>query len=420
MSDVAICVEGLGKRYRIGKREPYLSLRDSLARAAKAPWHTLRRLATGANGTHSDPDDKSFWALKDVNFEIRRGEVVGIIGRNGAGKSTLLKILSEITEPTTGTVDVYGRVGSLLEVGTGFHPELTGRENVYLNGAILGMTRKEIDRKFDEIVAFAEVERFLDTPVKHYSSGMYTRLAFAIASHLEPEILIVDEVLAVGDVAFQKKCLGKMGDVAKHGRTIFFVSHNIKVIEVLCTRGLVLEGGQIALDGPASLAAHTYRTICDSDAQAVYHAHSPALQWQGLRNRNSLENLKPNEDICLVLTFRSGARPLNRTHVDIALSNEKGEIVIHAISQYVSDGISIPAETDIEVEYIIQSPKLAGGSYRLTVYACNGGETLVWVDNIDACRIVPKPYFGKAEFFDNLKAAIIPEYGISYRTKEPK
>src|SRR5262245_30879325 len=203
MGELSIRVEGLGKRYRLGQRERYLSLRDTLARIVKAPLRW----------THGAAGDETFWALKDVTFDVGRGEVVGIIGRNGAGKSTLLKILSRITEPTAGRVELYGGVGSLLEVGTGFHPELTGRENIFLNGAILGMSRPEIARKFDEIVAFAEVERHLDTQVKHYSSGMYMRLAFAVAAHLEPEILVVDEVLAVGDAAFQKKCLGKMGEV---------------------------------------------------------------------------------------------------------------------------------------------------------------------------------------------------------------
>ena len=283
MSDIAIRVDGLGKQYRIGQRQAsYGSLRESLAETFTQPFRAagkaLRAKSNGqgaktkglrpngnGNGASapgasplalsslplalsSSPSD-SIWALKDVSFEVTRGEVVGIIGRNGAGKSTLLKVLSRITEPTTGAVDIYGRVGSLLEVGTGFHPELTGRENIFLNGAILGMRRAEIERKFDEMVAFAEIETFLDTPVKHYSSGMYMRLAFAVAAHLEPEILLVDEVLAVGDAAFQKKCLGKMGDVAKEGRTVLFVSHNMTAIRSLCRRVLWLDDGGIARTG---------------------------------------------------------------------------------------------------------------------------------------------------------------------------
>src|SRR5256884_1157254 len=217
MSDVAIRVAGLGKQYQIGgDRKPYRTIRESITDTVLGP---LRRLRAGLSADAVN-GEKAFWALKDVSFQVKNGEAVGIIGRNGAGKSTLLKILSRITEPTEGEVEIAGRVGSLLEVGTGFHPELTGRENIYLNGAILGMKRSEIDRKFDEIVAFSEIEKFLETPVKHYSSGMYTRLAFAVAAPLEPEILVVDEGLAVGDAAFQKKCLGKMGDVAKAGRTV--------------------------------------------------------------------------------------------------------------------------------------------------------------------------------------------------------
>ena len=237
-----IRVKNLGKRYRIGAREAaYSTLRESLVETLRAPLNRLRR-----NGAS---DDETIWALKDLNFEIMEGEVVGIIGRNGAGKTTLLKILSRITEPTTGRAELYGRVGSLLEVGTGFHPELTGRENVFLNGAILGMKKTEIESKFDEIVSFAEIEKFLDTPVKRYSSGMYVRLAFAVAAYLDPEILIVDEVLAVGDSTFQKKCLRKMQAVAGEGRTVLFVSHNMAAVQRLCTRAILLEDGKVVRDG---------------------------------------------------------------------------------------------------------------------------------------------------------------------------
>jgi lipopolysaccharide transport system ATP-binding protein len=244
MSDLAISVENLGKLYHIGTRqERYKTLRDSLVNALVDP---IRRFGKSKGG---DRNQDTIWDLKDVSFEVKQGEVVGIIGRNGAGKSTLLKILSHITEPTEGRVRLRGRVGSLLEVGTGFHTELTGRENIYLNGAILGMKKAEIERKFDEIVAFAEIEKFLDTPVKRYSSGMYVRLAFAVAAHLEPEILVVDEVLAVGDVEFQKKCLGKMGNVARQGRTVLFVSHNMASIRMLCSAAILLENGSIKMSG---------------------------------------------------------------------------------------------------------------------------------------------------------------------------
>jgi lipopolysaccharide transport system ATP-binding protein len=264
----AIRVDNLSKLYRLGARGAgYRTLREAIANATVASWRWLSRAARGplslaANGRADHafvgkPAD-TLWALKDVSFEVRPGEVIGIIGRNGAGKSTLLKILSRITEPTAGRVELRGRVSSLLEVGTGFHQELTGRENVYLNGAILGMTRREIQRKFDEIVAFAGVEQFLDTPVKRYSSGMYVRLAFAVAAHLEPEILIVDEVLAVGDMAFQNKCLGKMDEVSRSGRTVLFVSHNMAAVEGLCHRGIVLESGRLHCDADVKEAIQSY------------------------------------------------------------------------------------------------------------------------------------------------------------------
>jgi lipopolysaccharide transport system ATP-binding protein len=257
MGNIAIEAEGIAKQYRIGSaQESYKTLRDTLAGAATAPVRALQSLVRRGRGSRRS--DSYIWALKDVSFEVKRGEVVGLIGRNGAGKSTLLKILSRITEPTKGYTKIYGRVGSLLEVGTGFHPELSGRENIYLNGAILGMKKTEIERKFDEIIAFAEVEKFIDTPVKHYSSGMYLRLAFAVAAHLEPEILLVDEVLAVGDAAFQNKCLGKMGDIAGEGRTVLFVSHNMPAVRTLCHRAILLDQGQIEREGEANAVIQYY------------------------------------------------------------------------------------------------------------------------------------------------------------------
>lgn len=244
-----IKVQGLGKQYRIGTPgSAYSTLREVLTTKLRSPLSLQR----------NKPRDQKIWALRDVSFEVNPGEVVGIIGRNGSGKSTLLKILSRITEPTTGRVELYGRIGSLLEVGTGFHPELTGRENVYLNGSILGMARIEVEAKFDKIVAFAEIEKFLDTPVKRYSSGMYVRLAFAVAAHLEPEILVVDEVLAVGDAAFQKKCLDKMEEIGKHGRTVLFVSHNMLAVTRLCERTILLDEGCIVADGPSHEVVKTY------------------------------------------------------------------------------------------------------------------------------------------------------------------
>jgi lipopolysaccharide transport system ATP-binding protein len=259
----AIKVEGLAKLYHLGLSPvvEYHTLRETLSDLAAAPLNWIKGWMNKENDNpNAQEKGDELWALRGVSFKVQPGEVLGVIGRNGAGKSTLLKIFSRITQPTVGRVELRGRVGSLLEVGTGFHPELTGRENVFLNGAILGMTRKEIDRKFDEIVAFAEIERFLDTPVKRYSSGMYTRLAFAVASHLEPEILIVDEVLAVGDAAFQKKCLGRMGQVSREGRTVLFVSHNMTAVKSLCDRGVLLEKGKVTLDGSVDDVVDAYLT----------------------------------------------------------------------------------------------------------------------------------------------------------------
>ena len=258
MSDIAIRADSLCKKYRIGREErSYRTLRETISDAFAAPFKRVRGMFGGRDAARGKQNDE-IWALKNVSFEVMRGEVMGVIGRNGAGKSTLLKILSRITEPTSGYAEIHGRVGSLLEVGTGFHPELTGRENIYLNGAILGMARTEIKRKFDEIVSFAEVDKFIDTPVKHYSSGMYLRLAFAVAAHLDPGILIVDEVLAVGDARFQKKCLNKMEDVGHRGRTVLFVSHNMPAVTRLCKRAILLEGGILKTQGVSHKVVGSY------------------------------------------------------------------------------------------------------------------------------------------------------------------
>lgn len=293
MSEIAVKVENLSKLYRIGKREEYRTLRDVIARSFS---NSFRLVKHPKPNTHN-PRPNSIWALKDVSFEVKNGDVVGIIGRNGAGKTTLLKILSRITEPTEGYAEIRGRVGSLLEVGTGFHAELTGRENIFLNGAILGMKKAEIKRKFDEIVAFAEIEKFIDTPVKHYSSGMYVRLAFAVAAHLEPEILLVDEVLAVGDLGFQKKCLGKMGDVAKGGRTILFVSHQMNQIRRLCEKAIWLDGGKVQKIGQTAEVTGAYESATSSisieSARDTDEEHVGAcfLKWEITEPRNEQSNV---------------------------------------------------------------------------------------------------------------------------------
>jgi len=323
MSEAVIQVEGIGKRYRVGERERYLALRDVIARAVNASF--------GGNGAGKKLD--YLWALKDLSFDVKRGEVVGLIGRNGAGKSTLLKILARVTKPTEGWAEVRGRVGSLLEVGTGFHPELTGRENVFLSGAILGMKRAEILKKFDEIVAFAEVERFLDTPLKHYSSGMQMRLAFAVAAHLEPEILLVDEVLAVGDLEFQKKCLGKMGDVARSGRTIVFVSHQMNQIRRLCERVFWLDSGRIYKAGLANLTVGEYEAEMASGARAELRnsrenaGSTRFLRWSIAEGSESGPNILSSNGRVQVAFELSLNRAIRTGHHGIALYDQYQQLL---------------------------------------------------------------------------------------------
>ena len=299
MSYPAILAENVSKRFRIGVAQTqYRTLRDSIADSVKAPF----RWAAG-RGKPAGEDSSELWALRNVSFEIKHGDVVGVIGRNGAGKSTLLKILSRITDPTEGRIAIRGRVGSLLEVGTGFHPELTGRENIFLYGAILGMKLSEINAKFDEIVAFAEVDKFIETAVKHYSSGMYMRLAFAVAAHLEPEILLVDEVLAVGDAVFQKKCLGKMGEVSRHGRTVFLVSHNIGAILSLCTKGLLFHKGELIRQGPIEDVAREYIGMGLQDAPVVSYPEDPKSEIQILKVSLLDHNRKPSTQLEIMNPF---------------------------------------------------------------------------------------------------------------------
>jgi lipopolysaccharide transport system ATP-binding protein len=328
-----IQAENLGKRYRIGLApQKYQTLSENITNALKAPLRAFRRVQT-PRGDSTD----TIWALKGIGFSVQQGQVLGIIGRNGAGKSTLLKILSRITEPTTGSVTIRGRVGSLLEVGTGFHPELTGRENIFLNGAILSMKRAEIERKFDEIVAFSEVEQFIDTPVKRYSSGMYLRLAFAVAAHLEPEILVVDEVLAVGDAEFQKKCLGKMGDVAQQGRTVLFVSHNMSAILRLTREAIVLEKGCLALRAPSPEAVDYYLSAGNTDAgERVWNedevpVDSAPFRPLALRIKDKtgaiVETVRSIEPFTIEMEYKLSAS-LTGLRIGIYISTSRGEYVL--------------------------------------------------------------------------------------------
>jgi len=413
MSNIAVHAEGVGKKYRLGAQSgPYKTIRESVMSLAGAPVGVARRLTRRSDSVDAGGRRPEFWALRDVNFEVKQGEVLGIIGRNGAGKSTLLKLLSQITEPTEGRITVRGRLASLLEVGTGFHPELTGRENIFLNGAILGMARSEISRKFDEIVAFAEVEKFIDTQVKRYSSGMYLRLAFAVAAHLEPEILVIDEVLAVGDAAFQKKCLGKMSEVSAHGRTVLFVSHDMNAIAALCSTVHLLNGGRIVYSGKPGEVVKHYSDL-SGRANEIHHVQTNKLMWRGIANRSQLDHLKQNEDIAVRLEFQCGTASIANLHVDCLLYNDNNKVIIHTKSKFVSDGFNIRENSIFQIDYRIISPKLVSSSYFLTVYAYSDMGVLFHADNIDACVVIPDAYFGIVDFYDELASPIIPEFTVS-------
>jgi lipopolysaccharide transport system ATP-binding protein len=331
MSETVIRVERLGKRYRIGRREKYLTLRDALVNAAAAPVRGLKRMWGAAEGS-GNGGGEWIWALQDVSLEIERGARIGLIGRNGAGKSTLLKILARITRPTTGRAELRGRVGSLLEVGTGFHNELTGRENIYLSGAILGMRRREIESKFDEILAFAGVEKFVDTPLKHYSTGMMLRLAFAVAAHLEPEILLVDEVLAVGDLEFQKKCLGKMEEVSQGGRTVIFVSHQMGQIRRLCERAIWLDGGRVAQQGPTAAVLGAYESSVTGRAEARSGAaerkgKAQFVRWEILEGNGEAEHTLGTFGRVTVRFLLEVRRALRHVHHGIALYSSERQLL---------------------------------------------------------------------------------------------
>ncbi len=392
MSDVVIKAENLGKKYTIGHQAEnggYVALRDVLMQNARGLWHKTKDLVQGKPIILGDSLEE-VWALKDVNFEIQRGEAVGIIGRNGAGKSTLLKILSRITEPSAGRVTLKGRVASLLEVGTGFHPELTGRENIYLNGAILGMTRAEIKRKFDEIVAFAEIEKFLDTPVKRYSSGMYVRLAFAVAAHLEPEILLVDEVLAVGDAQFQRKCLGKMGDVAAEGRTVLFVSHNMAAMENLCIKAMLIDNGRIVLQGDTATTIHHYLeavlpALIEGSplAERKDRSGNGAIRLTSFHvedmDGNKLTAVRSGMDIVLVFGYQSRAPDLLR-EADMGFSIHDTETLAVLYSSYVGQTFqTIPSKG--EFRCLVARLPFSMGRYQIGARVTVGGQEADWPRN---------------------------------------
>jgi lipopolysaccharide transport system ATP-binding protein len=404
-----ISVENVSKSYELGQIGT-----GTLTNDLKVWWAKKRGLPNPllriGESDHGNRDGETIWALKDVSFTVEQGEVLGIIGRNGAGKSTLLKILSRITAPTSGKVKVKGRVASLLEVGTGFHPELTGRENIHLNGAILGMNRKEIDRKFDEIVDFAEIEKFIDTPVKRYSSGMYVRLAFAVAAHLEPEILLVDEVLAVGDAAFQKKCLGKMGEVAHEGRTVLLVSHNMAAVLAACEEALLLSHGRVAGRGDTRELVRRYLASDDISAKVIKQTSS--IQFLGIRNAHDLQHLVARDDIPIELSFLSGDTDLQRFSVDIAVTDAQGAYVFHGIALQVIQGIRIPAHSKFVYRYVVKSPRLSPGPYSLVLYATEHQEPVLWLEGLPLCNISNQSYFGLLDHFSGFRSPVIPEYAI--------
>jgi lipopolysaccharide transport system ATP-binding protein len=387
MAPVVLIARGLSKEYRIGARkERHDQLRDRIAGALSDAFRSVfaRRRPVRPSAT--------IWALRDVSFDVCAGEVVGIVGGNGAGKSTLLKILSRITEPTSGTAEIHGRVGSLLEVGTGFHPELTGRENIYLNGAILGMRRAEVARKFDEIVDFAGVDTFIDTPVKHYSSGMYVRLAFAVAAHMEPEILVVDEVLAVGDAQFQKKCLGKMDDVSRQGRTILFVSHNLDAVQRLCSRGLLLERGRIAADGPITDVVTRYRAA-DRTGEGIGVFNPAARRGIGWAHISDIRLMTDDGsktgsraadhdllfEVDLTTGTGEGAR-LRGLVLELAFSSDEGQ-PLFSVLNVDDDGVELPDANACTVQVRISAPTFIPGRYRVRAFL--GVPFLQHVDEID-------------------------------------
>ena len=405
MSDVAIAVENLSKSYLIGhqRREPYAALRDVIAREARNFTRKGLDFLRGRQIVQGD-DIEDFWALRDVSFEVKRGEVLGIVGRNGAGKSTLLKILSRITEPSNGRAVLRGRVASLLEVGTGFHGELTGRENIFLNGAILGMRKTEIRSKLDEIVAFSEVEQFLDTPVKRYSSGMYVRLAFAVAAHLEPEILIVDEVLAVGDSEFQKKCLGKMGEVAQDGRTVLFVSHNLSAVEALCDRAVILDRGGVRAVGEATSIASKYLKMFAADR--FVQGELASLRRSGKRQvtfermelqdrfGNTITSPVTGDELNVVLSFGGTSVERQSSRVGITFYNSNEVPLFLCGSELVSNSPIQVGAGDTVVCRIPRLP-LSGGAYKIGLFLERKGEIEDWLrEELISVAVADSTFYG--------------------------
>jgi homopolymeric O-antigen transport system ATP-binding protein len=424
MFDTVIAVENLSKSYLVGHQymshESYTALRDVIAREARNFTRKTLDFVRGRQIVQGD-EVEEFWALRDVSFEVKRGEVLGIIGRNGAGKSTLLKILSRITEPTRGRITIGGRVASLLEVGTGFHPELTGRENIYLNGAILGMTREEIRRKFDEIVAFAEVERFLDTPVKRYSSGMYVRLAFAVAAHLEPEILIVDEVLSVGDAAFQRKCMGKMSDVTQQGRTILLVSHNMPTVLNICSKGLLLSAGRVCVLGNASDCVRQYMKEVTQVRQLPLELRTDRLGNGSVRFTrvyvanncvSTINEVRSGDDITIVIELENNTgAPLTRFHVAVPIRDLSDSIVCYLSSALQRNDFEyIPYSKTIRIGIRIPKFQVVPGRYTLTLYSTVRDDLVDWIKGALTFEVQPGDYYGTGRLPEADQGQFLADY----------
>ena len=363
-NEIAISVQNVGKKYLIGERRiATKTIRDSVASTAAGLVKKLRR----ASADGEKLGEQEFWALRDISFKVNAGEIVGLIGRNGAGKSTLLKTLGRITEPSKGSIDIYGRIGSLLEVGTGFNLELSGRDNTYLSGAILGMKKAEIDRHFDEIIAFAEIDRFIDTPVKHYSSGMYLRLAFAVAAHLQPEILLIDEVLAVGDAAFQKKCLGKMDDVAKQGRTVMFVSHNMSAVQELCQRGILIDSGNISFDGPVTecIAQYFKKTSATEVAQAESQNGSHPVRISGIKiDESMMPVISPGQSFEVTADLRM--RDIRNPSMILIVESMNGQQIVHSRIATRDLGVDT-VDGNVKVKISLPGLWLAPGLYSVFI-----------------------------------------------------
>ncbi|MBC7553811.1 MAG: ABC transporter ATP-binding protein [Taibaiella sp.] len=414
MSSTVIDIENLSKLYRLGQVSSKTLTHDfnrwfAKVRGKEDPYAKI--------GTENDrsvkTSDEYVWALQDVCFNVQQGDVLGIIGSNGAGKSTLLKLLSRVTSPSKGNIKVKGRIASLLEVGTGFHPELTGKENVFLNGAILGMTKNEIKRKFDEIVDFAGVAKYIETPVKRYSSGMYVRLAFAVAAYLESEILILDEVLAVGDAEFQKKCMGKMGDVAHNeGRTVLFVSHNLFAVSEICNKGLLMVNGRVSHSGPIAQTIDKYLKGGTSHSE-IYLIKNKGIDWIGIPNRDNLTNCKPNDEISIDVSLFVKNLNMSGVFIDFNVFNENNENVVHSRSNWIGFTFDTKSNTPINLTYKIIAPQLAAGKYFLSVNIYQGNDVLLYVTNIEAFNINANNYFGSSIFLDGVNAITVPPFTIS-------